>query len=208
VLDVGCGTGTILVRAREAGHTGRLAGVDPDRAALDLARAKCPDVEWREQTAAEMTWRAEFDLAIMSGHAFQVLVHDDDLRASLHAVRRALAEGGRFAFETRNPRARAWEQWTPSNASEVVDPAGLRLRVSHRVESVDGDVITFTETTANARDGTTLRVDRASLRFLDADALTAFLREAGFEVGERFGGWLREPLESDSREIVTVARAV
>src|SRR6478752_3148691 len=61
VLDVGCGTGTILVRAREAGHTGRLAGVDPDRAALDLARAKCSDVEWREQTAAEMTWRAEFD---------------------------------------------------------------------------------------------------------------------------------------------------
>jgi SAM-dependent methyltransferase len=33
VLDVGCGTGALLQRAREAGHTGRLCGVDPDDAA-------------------------------------------------------------------------------------------------------------------------------------------------------------------------------
>ena len=34
VLDVGCGTGALLHRAREAGHTGRLCGVDPDEASL------------------------------------------------------------------------------------------------------------------------------------------------------------------------------
>jgi SAM-dependent methyltransferase len=38
VLDVGCGTGRLLHRAREAGHTGRLCGVDPDVAALERAR--------------------------------------------------------------------------------------------------------------------------------------------------------------------------
>jgi SAM-dependent methyltransferase len=38
VLDVGCGTGTLLHRARECGHTGRLCGLDPDVAALDRAR--------------------------------------------------------------------------------------------------------------------------------------------------------------------------
>lgn len=29
VLDVGCGTGALLHRAREAGHSGRLCGLDP-----------------------------------------------------------------------------------------------------------------------------------------------------------------------------------
>jgi ubiquinone/menaquinone biosynthesis C-methylase UbiE len=29
VLDVGCGTGTLLGRAREAGHSGRLRFLDP-----------------------------------------------------------------------------------------------------------------------------------------------------------------------------------
>lgn len=45
----------------------------------------------------------------MTGHAFQVLIEDDEIRASLTAIRSALARNGRFAFETRNPAARAWE---------------------------------------------------------------------------------------------------
>src|SRR5262245_61541391 len=68
VLDVGCGTGTLLRRARQAGHTGRLCGVDPDRAMLALARRHA-DVEWVVATAAAMRWDGEFDLAVMTGHA-------------------------------------------------------------------------------------------------------------------------------------------
>jgi SAM-dependent methyltransferase len=45
VLDVGCGTGTLLHRARLAGHGGRLCGLDPDRAMLGRARRHA-DVEW------------------------------------------------------------------------------------------------------------------------------------------------------------------
>jgi len=44
VLDVGCGTGRLLHRAREAGHTGRLCGLDPDPAMLEQARART-DIE-------------------------------------------------------------------------------------------------------------------------------------------------------------------
>jgi hypothetical protein len=70
---------------------------------------------------------------------------------------------------------------------------------------VAGDVVTFTETTGNP-DGTPLRVDRASLRFLDVDALGDFLANAGFVIEAQYGGWLREPLAPASPEIVTVAR--
>jgi SAM-dependent methyltransferase len=205
VLDVGCGTGTILRRAREAGHSGRLCGVDPDDAMLGVARRRS-DIEWVTATAASMAWDAEFDLAIMTGHAFQVLVGDDELSASLVAIRRALAVGGRLAFETRNPRVRAWESWSPENATEVVDPAGRLVRVSHEVEGVAGDVVTLTETTSDAG-GAPLRVDRARLRFLDVDALASFLADAGFEIEAQYGGWRREPLEPASPEIVTVASA-
>jgi SAM-dependent methyltransferase len=204
VLDVGCGTGALLRRARQDGHTGRLCGVDPDRAMLGLAR-RGADVEWVDGTAASMAWDGEFDLATMTGHAFQVFIDDDELRASLAAIRRALADGGRFAFETRNPRARAWESWTPQNGMDVVDPAGRAVHVSHEVESVAGDVVTLTETTSGP-DGTPLRVDRASLRFLDVDTLAGFLAEAGFEIEGQYGGWSREPFDPASPEIVIIAR--
>lgn len=204
VLDVGCGTGAMLHRARDRRHTGRLVGLDPDRAALARARRRT-DVEWVEGSAVDARWDAEFDLAAMVSHAFQCLVTDEELRASLAAVRAALRAEGRFAFETRHPQARAWEDWNPSNATEVVDAGGRALRVWHEVEDVTGDVVTFTSITAES-DGTVLRVDRTSLRFHDVPALDAFLAEAGFAVEARHGDWHRGPLTGTSREIVTIAR--
>ena len=79
VLDVGCGTGTLLHRARQAGHAGRLVGIDPDDAGLDVARRRT-DIEWVAGAAASIAWVAEFDLATMTGHAFQSLVTDDELK--------------------------------------------------------------------------------------------------------------------------------
>ncbi|TDC99082.1 class I SAM-dependent methyltransferase [Nonomuraea deserti] len=206
VLDVGCGTGSMLRQARELGHRGRLAGLDPDLAALDRARRRT-DVEWVAGVAADAAWDREFDLATMAGNAFQCLVGDDDLATSLAAIRGALRDGGRFVFDTRNPRVREWEEWNPSNATEVVDGTGRTLRVSHRVESVLGDVVTLTETTSTP-DGTVLRVDRASLRFLDVPALGTLLNEAGFEVEAHYGGWRHEPVSEAGRSIVTIARRV
>jgi ubiquinone/menaquinone biosynthesis C-methylase UbiE len=204
VLDVGCGTGALLHRAREAGHSGRLCGVDPDRAILNVARQRT-DIEWQASTAASMTWSREFDLVIMSGHAFQFLVSDDELRTSLAAIRRALVAGRCFAFETRNPLVREWESWNPQNPIDVVDPAGRPVRVSYEVEAVVGDVVTVTETTSD-RAGVALRVDRADMRFLDADRLAAFLSDAGFEIESQYGDWSRVPLTETSPEIITIAR--
>ncbi|WP_216698905.1 hypothetical protein [Arthrobacter sp. H20] len=92
-----------------------------------------------------------------------------------------------MTFATRNPEARAWEIWTPDNAQDVVDDAGRPLRIIHHVEALDGDVVTLNETTADP-DGTALCVDRARLRFLDADTLDGFLADAGFAVESRHGG--------------------
>jgi SAM-dependent methyltransferase len=205
VLDVGCGTGMLLHCARESGHTGRLCGLDPDGAALERARKRA-DVEWVQGKAADMAWDREFALAVMASNVFQVLVTDQELRTSLAAVRGALVDGGRFVFGTRNPRARAWESWNPSTPVDVVDHAGRELRIIYHVESVVDDVVTFTETTAT-RNGAPLRVDRASLRFLDVAGLDVALDGAGFAVEARYGDWSRGPLTSMSDNIVIVARA-
>ncbi|AGZ42404.1 class I SAM-dependent methyltransferase [Actinoplanes friuliensis] len=191
VLDVGCGTGAMLHHAREAGHRGTLAGIDPNSAFLERARRR-DDIEWVFGTAAAMPWEQEFELAVMTGHAFQCLIGDGEIRASLAGVRAALHEGGRFVFETRHPQARAWETWTPSHAVEV---AGVR--VVHQVESVVGDVVTFTETA--------YATERHVLRFLDLPVLNTLVTQAGFHIDAQYGDWHGGPLTPASTEIITVA---
>lgn len=205
VLDVGCGTGTMLHVARDEGHTGRLVGLDPSRLMLDRARRRA-DVEWVEGTAADVDYDGEFALATMASNAFQCLVTDDELRASLTAIRRALRPGGAFVFGTRHLQARAWEAWNPANAGNLVLPDGREVRGWHEVEKVDGPLVTFSETVARP-DGTPLRVDRTTLRFHTPETLNPFLVAAGFTVEQQFGDWERGPLTAASREVVTIARA-
>jgi SAM-dependent methyltransferase len=203
-LDVGCGTGILLHRAREAGHAGRLCGLDPAAGMLQQAR-KRSDVEWVLGDLTSVRWDREFDLIVMSGHAFQVLLEDDALRASLAAVRSALSADGCFAFETRNPLVREWERWNPSKVAGVVTETGDAVRMAREVEAVEGDRVSFTHTiTSPAWDRP--RMSRSTLRFLDRDVLSAFLSEAGLAIERQYGDWDGSPLTDASPEIITIAR--
>jgi SAM-dependent methyltransferase len=97
VLDVGCGTGSMLRYAREHGHRGRLAGIDPDPFMLARA-AQRTDIEWVPGKAADVPWRDEFELATMTGHAFQHLIADNEVRSSLASIRAALRDGAVWAL--------------------------------------------------------------------------------------------------------------
>lgn len=215
VLDVGCGTGRLLGRALEAGHEGRLCGLDPAAAMLVQARRRAridaegsgrAAVEWVLGDLAATHWEREFDLVVMTGHAFQVLLGDEELRGALATIRQALSDDGRFVFETRNPAARAWERWTPEHVREVTDAHGDVVRVWHEVETPEtGDRVAFTETFDHPG-WEQPRVSSSTLRFLGPDALDGFLTEAGFAVAERFGDWGRGPLTPTAPEIITVAR--
>lgn len=206
VLDVGCGTGMLLRRARAEGHSGRLCGLDPAAAMLDVARAGEEDVDWLLGDLSSVRWQREFDLITMTGHAFQVLTGDEELRTALAAVRTALAPGGRFAFETRNPVAREWERWVPEHGQEITDSAGVVVAMALQVElPVHGDLVSFTATYSSQTWEWPL-ISRSTLRFLDADALSGFLAGAGLEIEDQYGDWDRSPLSPASPEIITICR--
>jgi SAM-dependent methyltransferase len=205
VLDVGCGTGMLLRRARAEGHAGRLCGLDPAAAMLDVAREGGDGVEWVLGDLSSVSWSGEFDLVVMTGHAFQVLTRDEEVRGALAAVRTALTPAGRFAFETRNPLARGWEEWTPENAVEVTDGSGAVIRQEHQVDlPVRGDLVSFTTTYSSPAWRQPER-SRSQLRFLGAGALAGFLVGAGLEIAEQYGDWDRSELTPGSPEIITIA---
>ena len=203
VLDVGCGTGRLLHMAREAGHEGRLCGLDPANAMLERAR-KRTDLELVIGDLTTVDWCREFDLVVMTGHAFQVLLDDSQLLEALSAVRSALTDEGRFVFETRNPLFRGWEEWIPENAVTITH-GGTKIRMEHQVETpVTGDLVSFTATFTSLDWST--EVCTSTLRFLNVETLSSFLAKAGLAIEEQFGDWDRSPLTEASPEIITVAR--
>ncbi|WP_374573627.1 trans-aconitate 2-methyltransferase [Phenylobacterium sp.] len=206
VLDVGCGTGAMLHEAREAGHAGRLCGLDPAPGMLAQARRR-GDIEWVLGDLSTAAFAREFDLVVMTGHAFQVFVTDDEIARALAAARAALRPGGRFAFETRNPEARAWETWDQEERPAVSGPEGSPVTMSRKVtRPFDGRCVSFTHTFSSpAWDAP--RISRSTLRFLGLSELDAALAAAGFSVEARHGDWDGSPVTSASPEIITIARA-
>jgi SAM-dependent methyltransferase len=183
VLDLGCGTGRLTVALAAAGHS--VTGVDPAGAMLALARAKpgAERVTWIMGTAASAPAES-FELALMSSHVAQVFVEDAEWSETLRHVAGALVPGGRLAFDSRDPAARAWEGW-----------AG--------VTSVGEGTVSFTSTN-ELPDGSVLAVD-STLRFRTEPELRASLESVNFGVEAVYGGWSREPVGEGDGELIVVA---
>ena len=164
------------------------------------------DIEWILGDLSTVAWHWEFDLAVMTGHSFQVLVSDDEIRTALGAIRSALTPGGVFAFETRNRLVREWERWTPEHGVEFIDRDGTVVRFETDVEMpVVGDVVRFTNSYRRA-DWDRAERSPSTLRFLAADTLASFLAAAGFVIEAQYGDWDRSPVTASSPEIITIAR--
>jgi SAM-dependent methyltransferase len=200
VLEIGCGTGLVSRAMAQAGH--RVTAVDPARAMLDFGRRQPSGdlVDWRQGTAQDFSTSQRFYLAFMTGHAFQVLLSDDDIRQALANIRRHLAPGAVFAFETRNP-ALPWESIF-ANASALETQSGP-VNVEWRVLWRRGEFVRF-DTHYHLADGE--RVSESLLRFVPLDLLRGFVFDAGFDIRSVFGDWDGAPFRAEtSREIIVIA---
>ena len=202
VLDVGCGTGTLLKRARRDGHRGRLVGLDPGAGMLAVAREE-PSIEWVSAILRPGAYDREFDLVTMTGHAFQELRTDEEILTTLRGMRAAIRPEGRVAFETRNPGAKAWRSWDGSSFD--VRYQGETVTTRYEVRRVEGELVSFAEITDGGRWHD--HVELGTLRFLPRIELDRFLAEAGLQVETYYGDWDRGPLTEDSPEIICLARS-
>jgi hypothetical protein len=71
----------------------------------------------------------------MTGHAFQTILGRDHTERFLDSVARCLHVGGLFAFESRNPAARAWEGWAERPPVSIIMPDGKVVSVTTRLTS-------------------------------------------------------------------------
>lgn len=190
VLDLGCGVGGMAHVFREAGH--RVTGVDPAPAMLDLAQSKSQgnpggeDITWAQGSAQDFQSDERFDLILMTGHAFQVLLRDEDIRAALQTMRAHLAPGGRISFDTRNPALDWGTRWNERPSTTVELGAEDSVEISTQILSRGPGTLTF-EHRYEFCDETLS--SQSTLRFTSMADLEDFFKEAGLMAQTCYGNW-------------------
>ncbi|MEW6359080.1 MAG: class I SAM-dependent methyltransferase [Planctomycetota bacterium] len=88
ILDMGCGEGFLTRSFRRALPLARIVGVDSDRAAIEIARQRNPDVEFHREDVLGLSFPDHaFDMVICS----EVLEHVPDPHAALSELCRVSA---------------------------------------------------------------------------------------------------------------------
>lgn len=202
VLDLGCGTGTLCCALAERGH--QVTGVDPAAAMLGVARSKphAEQVEWIESSAQSYRSQRRFDLIIVTGHAFQVLLTDADVLAVLDTMRGHLKADGGVAFETRNPSVDWAREWAARPPVVRILPSG-QLIEKLEITGKHGEFISFQTSYCFPH---TVLTTSSTLRFPSREHIEALIARSGLAVRNVFGDWSAGGFEAArSRELIFVA---
>lgn len=139
VLELGCGTGRILIPVARNGV--RVTGLDSSAGMLARLRAKLaaepPEVQARvrviEGDMRSFRLAEHFPLITMPFRSFQHLLEVEDQLACLEAVRQHLAEEGRLVMDVFDP----WlEKLVEEKPSEPMVEAGTQMPDGRRLERV------------------------------------------------------------------------
>jgi SAM-dependent methyltransferase len=219
VLELGCGTGRILLPMARAGL--RVTGFDLSARMLERCREKLAaepaEVRGRvrlvqgDMTAFELG--EQFTLVIIPFRPFQHLLEVEQQIGCLRSVVRHVAPGGRLIvdfFQT-DPRRIYDPEFHRERSSgpEVALPDGRRLRVSDRVVAFHraeqkNDVEMYYDVTHPG--GRTERLVFAfAIRYFFRYEVEHLLARCGLRVVELFGDCERSPLRDDSPDMVFVA---
>jgi SAM-dependent methyltransferase len=204
-LDLGCGTGELTAAL---GATRNVTGVDPAAAMLDIGRARRggDKVEWIEGDARTVRLRKRCDLIVLTGHAFQVFLTEEDQRAALATIAAHLSPAGRFVFDTRNPGFYGERDIRHSSVRQLEHAELGAIEAS--------DESHYDETTGILSYENGYRVlstgehfaGRSQILYTPRDKLARMISDAGLTIDAWYGDWEGNPFHARSREIIPVGR--
>ncbi len=135
ILDVGCGTGQLLRKARELYPSAQLFGIDPAEGMVKIARGQLPSATIYLGAAESLPLADSSVDVVLSSISFH---HWSDQLAALREIRRVLRSGGCFCLADISmpvwlaKLVRHSKVKSPAATSQFFDEAGLSVKVQHR----------------------------------------------------------------------------
>jgi SAM-dependent methyltransferase len=216
VLDLACGTGFLTIPLAEQGLA--VTGVDLAPEMLDHARRKAAalPIRWIQADCRTLHLGEQFRLVTLTGNAFQEFRTRGDQEGLLGTVRRHLAPGGLFAFETRFPRLSAlltpaalngeWSEETVWRQYKNAQGETVSVSTLQRFDAVRQTVEYMIHQRWQEDGRAEIRTERALLRFVFPQEMEALLHYNGLAIREVYGDWDRQPLSGESPRMIYVCQ--
>lgn len=216
VLEVGCGTGRVTQQLAELAHP--LVGLDNSPAMLEIARATSQSIRWVQGDMRKFDLGEHFGLILIPGHSFQYMLTAEDQRSCLGYLFRHLVPGGTLAVHL-DPQDLQWLAGLPATAGsrfepapEIADPRSgdrFAVRKAWSFEPAAQAATVVSEYQEYGERGEPLafwRTEPLRLHCVFRFEMEHVLHRAGFDAIKVLGGFERQPLQTDSREMVWIAR--
>ena len=207
VLDLACGTGRLTRAIAEQGIT--VLGADVMQPMLDRAAELAPqlDIEWINADCREFNLSMRFRLVLMTSHAFQFLLTDQDQTSTLSRIHDHLVAGGLFAFETRNRSDNTFRYSIDGTRTKSVqDDQGHWIDVQTTSHYDPESQIDHIEKISTIRQSGESWSYRIALRYTPIADINRLLQDRGFSILEQYGDWDCTKFSASSPEIITVCR--
>lgn len=217
-LELGCGTGRLLVPMLDAGA--RVVGLDRDAAMLRVAEGRLAlygeRVRLVEADMRQFDLGEQFDLAVVGLNTFMHLMTQADQLACLATLRRHVRPAGVLLLDLANPHVVLQE--TPQSVVQhrftrpaPLDPStAITLCSSTTIgaaEQLTRTVLFFEEVGDAGR-----RIQRTTaevlLRLIYRFELELLLARTGFAVRRLYGDYHSGPYEDGSERLICVAAAL
>ncbi len=219
ILELGCGTGRILLPIAEAGHW--VHGLDFSAQMLARCRKKLeagpPEVRERvrliQGNMVDFDLKETFRLITIPFRPFQHLLNVEDQISCLRVALKHLEPSGKIILDLFQTDARRMHDPVHLNESEahpeVTLPDGRKVRLAertaafHRAEQMNDVELIYYVTHP---DGRKERLVHAfTIRYFFRYEVEHLLQRCGFRVLEVFGKYDRSPLLDDSPDMLFVA---
>lgn len=213
VLELGCGTGRVLVPLAANGH--RVTGVDISPALLGVARAKLDAAGSRvrlvqaDLRTLDLPDRA-FSFAFCTSNTLMHVAEPAGQLQVLAAAHRHLRRQGRLLIDLFNPDiarliqvdgvTELADRWQAADGVEVLKWSVRRLDLAEQLQET---LFIYEEIAANGASRRT--VCPFTLRFLWRHEAELMVRAAGFAVEAIWGDFGGEPYGGDSERLILLA---
>jgi SAM-dependent methyltransferase len=199
LLDLGCGHGRHANRLAALGH--QVTGFDRSPGFLELARQDAAAggvrVDYRLGDMRRLDYDEVFDRALMMFTVFGYFSDDENLLV-LRNIARALKPGGKLLFDIQNRDVFL----VGYRSDSVMEKEGNLMIDRHTYDMLTGRIY---NRRIVIRDG--VRRDKPFfVRLYNASEVRDLLRLAGLELEQIYGGWEAQPLSTESRRMIIIAR--